>query len=453
MESNEAIARIVTELSDAAALFQEDGVLVHCNPGFEILTRFHKPLRQKLGDCIIEMNKSEREFHKRYDVPSLGLDIFVYFLDPLLPCKNLCLILIKSNVGKEAKALSSPFRENAPLIDTWSSHPKKEKLPPVFEELMGEDDGFKAALFAAHKAARTELPVLIMGESGTGKEILAQTIHRASRRSKKVFLDINCGAIPDNLIESELFGYEGGAFTGARAAGRSGLFEQAHEGTLFMDEIGDASLQIQTKVLRVLQDGRFRRVGGNRSINVDVRIISATNKDLSKFIENGAFREDLFYRINTIKINLPPLRERRGDIRLLLEHFLKEHCSRGKIHTKFSPDALEILESYRWPGNVRELKGVVDYAVTMSSKSVMAPDDLPAFLYSKEAPIIQRAEIASPRAPSLDDHISLLPDAVRNVEKELIGRVLGKCKNKSEAIKTLGISRRTFYIKLKEYNL
>ncbi|MBW2113155.1 MAG: sigma-54 factor interaction domain-containing protein [Deltaproteobacteria bacterium] len=194
------------------------------------------------------------------------------------------------------------------LVNSYINEQKilSEKLAHEFSALKGEDSAFKMALINAQKAARTDLPVLIFGESGTGKEVLARAIHLTSHRKKMPFVDINCAAIPDNLIESELFGYERGAFTGARKEGKRGLFDQAHEGSIFMDEIGDASPQTQSKILRVLQEGQFKRIGGSRNIQVDVRLISATNKDLTSLITEGRFREDLLYRLNTITINLPP---------------------------------------------------------------------------------------------------------------------------------------------------
>jgi len=195
-----------------------------------------------------------------------------------------------------------------------------------------------------------------MGESGTGKEIVARAIHETSRRQDRKLVDVNCAAIPDNLIESELFGYDRGAFTGARKEGRHGYFDLAHEGTIFLDEIGDSSLQTQSKLLRVLETGCFKRVGGNSNIVVDVRIISATNQDLRKHIADKTFREDLYYRLNTFTIELPPLRARKSDIPLLVAHFLA--ATEGEQREmRFLPCTMEILQAYDWPGNVRELRG------------------------------------------------------------------------------------------------
>ncbi|MCX7983135.1 MAG: sigma 54-interacting transcriptional regulator [Syntrophales bacterium] len=335
-------------------------------------------------------------------------------------------------------------KEHPVSEDSFPSH--QEELGPEFQELVGEDPQFRRALLIAKRAAKSDLPVLITGESGTGKEILARAIHRTSRRREKALVDVNCAAIPESLIESELFGYERGAFTGARKEGRVGFFDLAHEGTIFLDEIGDASLQAQSKLLRVLEDGCFKRVGGNRNVTVDVRVISATNQDLRKLIAEKTFREDLYYRLNTFTIELPPLRERKKDIPLLVEHFLSQAGGEQR-HMKFLPSTMDILLTYDWPGNVRELKGVVNYAINMSPSKLVTPDSLPRFLFSPT-----REASADKKKPDLSSHQSL-PEILKEVERTLIQEALENSPNRSSAIKRLGISRRTFYQKLKEYHL
>jgi len=220
--------------------------------------------------------------------------------------------------------------------------------------------------------------VLISGENGTGKELVAHTIHRLSTRKNKPFIEVNCAAIPEDLIESELFGHDKGAFTGATTMKR-GKFDQAHEGILFLDEIGDMSIKAQSKVLRILQEQRFERVGGNRPIEVDVRVIAATNKNLEDEISRGSFREDLYYRLNVIPIRVPPLRERVDDIAELADEFLDEFSIDAKSQRKtLGPDALELLKKYSWPGNVRELKNLVERLAIMHSGAVIRADDIPS---------------------------------------------------------------------------
>jgi len=326
---------------------------------------------------------------------------------------------------------------------------RTEKLGAAFDELIGANIAFRKALVVAQRAAKSDISVLIIGESGTGKEILARAIQQTSHRKDKPLVDVNCAAIPDSLIESELFGYEKGAFTGARTEGRKGYFDEAHEGTILLDEIGDSSLSVQAKLLRVLESGIFKRVGGTKNIKVNVRIISSTNQDLAGLIKQKKFREDLFFRLNTFTIQLPPLRERREDIELLIDYFLKINGVAQKQKYRFSPDALKILYAYQWPGNVRELKGVVSYAVNMTQAPVIDRGSLPNFLFTGQA----AAERSSAGAAS-DAQISYnLMEAVRDLERKLIGEALSVAANKSEAIKILGISRRTFYLKLKEYGL
>ncbi|MBN2644096.1 MAG: sigma-54-dependent Fis family transcriptional regulator [Desulfuromonadaceae bacterium] len=229
-------------------------------------------------------------------------------------------------------------------------------------------------------AAPTSGWVLITGENGTGKELVARAIHNQSRRAEKPFIEVNCAAIPEDLIESELFGHEKGAFTGATSK-RKGKFDLAHEGTLFLDEIGDMSLKTQAKVLRILQEHKFERVGGEKTIEVDVRVIAATNKDLETEIKSGAFREDLFYRLNVLPFHVPPLRERKDDIHLLATHFLDAYCKKENAEPKqITPAALSALTHYNWPGNVRELKNLIERLVIMTTDPVIDVQALPTEL-------------------------------------------------------------------------
>ena len=457
MDIPELPYQLMDMLSDAVAVMDKNGVVAYANSAFQ---RLYNPLYdpskktpcQELQNLNLRFSQSGEAFaSERVLVPPIGkkFEVFVYSLDRRGQTQDLNLVLVKI----EGHRKEPEFTIADELVNSYINEQKilSEKLSPEFSELKGEDPAFKMALVNAQKAARTDLPVLIFGESGTGKEVLARAIHLASRRMKMHFVDINCAAIPDNLIESELFGYERGAFTGARREGKMGLFDQAHEGSIFMDEIGDASHQTQAKILRVLQEGQFKRIGGSANIRVDVRLISATNKDLSNLIAEGRFREDLFYRLNTITINLPPLRERQMDMRLLVDHFLMEYAELEARDLRFSPDSMEMLESYEWPGNVRELKGVVDYAATMATGSLLTPDSLPSFLYTKERPSRNKDRQTDLPYFIAADRKSLLTSVVQQVERNLIKKVLERSKTRTEAIKTLGISRRTFYAKIKEY--
>lgn len=247
----------------------------------------------------------------------------------------------------------------------------------AFASLVGQSEAMKRVQEVVSRVAPSDASVLIIGESGTGKELVARAVHTRSRRSEKPFIPVDCAALPHQLMESELFGYEKGAFTGANSA-RAGLLEAAHGGTFFMDELGELELSMQVKLLRVLQERQFRRVGGSKITQVDVRFVAATNRDLEKEVKAGRFREDLYHRLNVVQVRLPPLRERLGDIPLLAYHFLQLHSSRlSRESPRLSPEAIQAMEAYHWPGNVRELQNAIEYAVSMADGASIGVSDLP----------------------------------------------------------------------------
>ena len=306
-----------------------------------------------------------------------------------------------------------------------------------FRGIIGKHPTMRSLFKLVEDIAYTDSTVLIQGESGTGKELFARAIHESSERKDKPFVVINCSAYPDTLLESELFGHEKGAFTGAIRQ-RAGRFEQADGGTVFLDEIGEIPPPAQIKLLRVLQTQSFERVGGERTLKVNVRILAATNKDLSKEVQNGKFREDLFYRLNVIPISLPPLRERNNDIPLLANHFLRHFgLEQRKDIREFSPEAIRMILDYSWPGNVRELENSIEHAVVLAKGSRIEVTDLPATLRSTAGPV-QPVES------------SLMFDS----ERALLERVLGESGwNKKRAARRLGIGRSTLYAKLKRYRI
>jgi two-component system nitrogen regulation response regulator NtrX len=284
--------------------------------------------------------------------------------------------------------------------------------------------------------------VLIAGENGTGKELVAREIHQTSLRADKPFVEVNCAAIPEELIESELFGHEKGSFTGALTK-RRGKFDVANEGTIFLDEIADMSLKTQAKILRILQEQKFERVGGAEMIFVDVRVIAATNRDLRGEIQKGLFREDLYYRLNVIPIAVPPLRERKTDIAILVEHFMGEFClENNKEIKKISPEAMDLLVSYSWPGNVRELKNVVERMVIMTRGPVIEAKDVPD-------PVREQPK-APPEFSFLE--FNLLKDARREFEKRFIMKKLRENdENISKTAELIGIERSNLHRKIKSY--
>jgi two-component system nitrogen regulation response regulator NtrX len=286
--------------------------------------------------------------------------------------------------------------------------------------------------------------VLINGENGTGKELVARGIHASSLRADKPFVEVNCAAIPEELIESELFGHEKGSFTGALTKKR-GKFDLAHEGTIFLDEIADMSLKTQAKILRILQEQKFERVGGTEMIFVDVRVIAATNRDLKEEIQRGKFREDLYYRLNVIPIVVPPLRARRTDIPLLVEHFVTEFClGNNKEMKKISPDAMDLLAAYSWPGNVRELKNIVERMVIMTRGPVIEAQDVPE-------PVREQTK-AAVEFSFYEYH--LLKDARREFEKRFImKKLMENDENISKTAEVIGIERSNLHRKIKSYGI
>jgi len=294
-------------------------------------------------------------------------------------------------------------------------------------------------LKAAMQVAETQATVLVRGESGTGKELIAAAIHYSSPRSDKPFIKVACAALPESLLESELFGYEKGAFTGAMER-RLGRFELASSGTIFLDEIGDLSLATQVKLLRVLQEKEFERLGGGKSVKVDVRVICATHRNLEEMVKEGKFREDLFYRINVFPILLPPLRERREDIPILVSHFTHGFAKENKKEIDgVSKGALEALMAYDWPGNVRELENIIERAAILSTKGLIAPKDLP--------PNFTRSAALVP------EEGSTLPEIIESIEKQKIAEAMAKHKTQRKAAKALGLTERMLGYKIQKYSL
>lgn len=315
-----------------------------------------------------------------------------------------------------------------------------------FDDILGKSKLIRKIKSDAQKVAKSESTVLIRGESGTGKEMFARALHQNSNRGQGPFVALNCAAIPENLLESEFFGYEEGAFTGAKKGGKLGKFDLANQGTIFLDEIGDMSLYLQAKLLRVLQEKKFERVGGVGEISVNVRIIAATNRDLEAMIAEGSFREDLYYRLNVIPLYIPALRERKEDIPLIAGHFLNYYNSLlNKTITMISAEALRVLIDYHWPGNIRELSNVLEYAVNMENNLVLGLESLPARI--KEA----RPECLA-NCDSSGGNLNL-----RFLEKAAILCALTRTgpgpKAKERAAALLGISRASLYRKMKEYKI
>jgi two-component system response regulator PilR (NtrC family) len=315
-----------------------------------------------------------------------------------------------------------------------------------FHNIIGRSDAMVEVFSLVETIARTTSTVLITGESGTGKELVARAVHFHSLRRERPFVAVNCGALTETLLESELFGHVRGAFTGAET-NKKGLIETAERGTIFLDEIGEMSQMMQVKLLRVLQERRFRRVGGTEEIEADIRVIAATNRDLGQMVAEGRFREDLYYRINVIPVRLPALRERREDIALLAEHFLGKYSEQmAKPLTGISQEALALLQRYDWPGNIRELENVVERAVALERTPAILPESLPEHV--RGVMTAGRSPVVLPEAGfDLESH-------VRNLERDYIAQALRKAGGvQVKAAELLGMSFRSFRYYAKKYNL
>ena len=326
------------------------------------------------------------------------------------------------------------------VIDNYVLKGTIERLQGPFQ-MVGESDTFRRVLEIAGKVAPTESTVLIQGASGTGKELVANFIYQRSLRNKEPFVTLNCASIPDTLIESELFGHEKGAFTDARAM-KQGIVEIANKGTLFLDEIGDISPIVQPKILRFIQSGEFRRVGGNTTLKADVRILSATNKNLQDQVKDGKFREDLLYRLNVITIEVPPLRQRKQDIPLLVASFLNTRM-KTRVKPSISARAMEVLMEYEWPGNIRELENVIERAAILCKNNAVEPQDLS----------LPNAPMSLPAGAQPEQKLgTAIP--LKEIERYHIEGVLKSFRgNKAESAKILGISLKTLYTKIQQYQI
>jgi transcriptional regulator with PAS, ATPase and Fis domain len=364
------------------------------------------------------------------------------------------------SIGGETKTYSSRLvpmwnedRVEGAIIRIRHQEKKTGHQSPAkftFDDLLGNSKAFKAVKRLGQRFAKSKEPILLIGESGTGKELFAQAIHNAYC-PEGPFIVVNCAGVPRELMESEFFGYEGGSFTGAHREGRPGKIELAHGGTLFLDEIGDMPLELQAVLLRALEYKQVMRIGGSSYKNVDFRLISATNKDLAKMVNQKSFREDLFFRLSVLSINIPPLRERDNDLNLLADHFIKKCCHElGLKPVKLSPAAKQKINNYAWPGNVRQLKNALHHAVILAQNGIIELEDLPDYILSDEIP--QNQAIAPKQAKILPTKNEVI--SMDQLEKEAIQKALARAKyNVPKAASMLGVSKSTMYRKLKKYNI
>jgi PAS domain S-box-containing protein len=446
----ELFRSILETLPEGVVVMAADSTIVYANPAYSRILGV--PVNKVIGKKCSEIEptarclqslKTKQPIKNQYEiVQSVGVPI-VFSTNCLF--RNGELIGICS-VFRGISEIVSLNKKVAELKHQLSQY-GRGALPASFSALIGRHPNFVQVLKLAARVAPSETTVLIQGESGVGKELLARAIHQASRRRDKPFVTVNCAALPETLFESELFGYAGGAFTGAKTCGKQGKFHLANGGTLFLDEVGEIPLSLQAKLLRVLQEGEVERLGSVKPEKVNIRIIAATNADLEAMAAKGTFRQDLFYRLNVICIRLPALREHPEDIPLIAQAILEEVNQTTGRQLSLSQEVLEIFTSYSWPGNVRELQNAIRHASLVSAEEVIGVASLPSYLLERlkreASDLGNRA--AAERALRLyreGAELEALLEALRLANN-----------NRSHAMDLLKISRRTFYKKLKKYNL
>ena len=381
-------------------------------------------------------DNDEVEYIKSLNIDSVGLAFPLY--DSRKEKVGACAIFKDVTHVVE---LTRKLQKSKEMVQYLASQLEASELPISFQSYISQNKDLQKTLSLAAKVANTNCTILIQGESGVGKEVMAKCIHNASNRKERPMIKVNCASIPENLLESELFGYEEGAFTGARKGGKLGKFELANKGTILLDEIGDMSLTMQSKLLRVLQEKELERVGGTKTIKLDVRVIAATNRNLEEMVEKNEFRSDLYYRLHVVPIHIPALRYRREDIMPLVRYFIERNG--GDESTDLTPGAARMLEEYGWPGNVRELQNVIEYAMIVKTGDILEIKDFPQYLRGDGA-----------EDGPAEDGPCRLKDAVERLEKSMMQRALKRNNgNKSMAINELGLSRRSFYEKLEKYGL
>ncbi|MBI5604812.1 MAG: sigma 54-interacting transcriptional regulator [Deltaproteobacteria bacterium] len=465
-EINRYWKKIVNTMSEGFMLVGPDGIIVMVNEAFERLTGYTSKEVTGKPCTILDCDACERTLTKSGEVWCR-----LFAEGQVLKCR--CHLRIKDGsyvpALKNASVLKDEKGGTLGAVEILMDLSELERLDQKVELLsrqLEEDVGFYGILGKSNsmqklfdvieKAAKSEAPVIIYGESGTGKELVARAIHQLGRRKMEPFIQFNCAALNEALLESELFGHVKGAFTGAYRH-RQGRFEAANKGDIFLDEIGDVPLSIQVKLLRVLETKQFEHVGDDHPISVDVRIITATNKNLEELIAQQKFRDDLFFRINVFPIHLPPLRERSEDIPLLVNNFIRRLRVRtGKKITGLSSAAMEGFMNYRWPGNVRELKSALEYAFVIAEKGLIDLDQLPSNIV-KPKPIVPESvqpPLQATGFPKVDEFVISESNSAERGEKTALIKALQQCQgNQSQAARALGINRVTVWNRMKKYGI
>ncbi len=455
-ERNVGVEIILDSITDAICIIDAEGITKYWNKGCEKLYGIKRediigrPITEFFPSAIIQRAIDERRpYENVYNVPredsyNISSASPIYYDNELVGA-----ISIDRDVT-EFMEISKQLRKtrmNLQVLKEELAILNNAKSP--FSSILGKNEKLRNAIKLAKSIANSNLNVLIRGESGTGKDLFARAIHLASGREGN-YVPINCSAIPNELIESELFGYAGGAFTGALKEGKIGKIELSHKGTLFLDEIGDMPLHMQPKILRVIEDGEVTPVGSDKSIKVDIRVVAATNRDLEEMVEKGTFRKDLYYRLNSVIIEIPPLRERKDDIQFLANRFLQDYCMEYGVNIlNFSREVMEVFKYYNWEGNVRELKNLIETLVILARNNnsrIIGLDLLPDYIIkNSKAKISKKKERHNPY-----DLNFIIAEVERDTIVEAL-KVSGG--NKQKAAKLLNIPRSTLYFKMDKYNI
>lgn len=450
---SERFIDILNSIHNGIMVADKDNIVTFINSAYTRLTGV-KPeelIGRKLSDARPSAKLSKVIFSGK---PMCGVHRKVGEIEYIVDCHP---IIVRGVVSggvsilrdiTEIQTLVERLRKYRTTVNTLTGRVKEgHKAKYTFTDIVGESPLLLDAKNLARKVAGSDINVLIIGPSGTGKELFAHAIHNESQREQEAFVVVNCASIPKTLLESELFGYEAGAFTGASKSGKAGLLEIADRGTLFLDEIGDMDLELQAKLLRVLQLGQFQRVGSTETCTVDVRVIAATNRDLEKMVESGDFRGDLYYRLNVAQLRVPALKERIGDLDILAKHFLKTINKYGTETISLSDESMNILRNYSWPGNVRELENTLKFLASITDSPVIAANSLPESFLQRIARCEDRKINQAGR----------LSDMVANSEEQMLIKALNfygrTVAGKKAAAKSLGISLATLYNKISCYKL
>ncbi|MFD2131818.1 sigma-54 interaction domain-containing protein [Pseudogracilibacillus auburnensis] len=445
--NSEWLKSVLLSIHDGVLVIDKEGIVKLINPEYTRITGvtaeqiIGKPLKEVRANAqLIEVLKDRRErvgiYRKEGEVEYV-VDMAPIFVDnEIVGAVSICKGLT------EVHKLVQQLKRDRDHLQKQIGSIHQAKY--TFDQIIGADGGLFNVIQIAKKIAKSDLPILISGESGTGKELFAQSIHNESQRAKGPFIPVNCATIPASLIESELFGYEEGSFTNSKKGGKIGLFEMANGGTIFLDEIGELSYELQAKFLRVLEEQTIRKIGGTRVENIDVRVIAATNRDLNQLIDKGMFREDLFYRLNVLRLMIPPLRERRADIPKIIDHILFNRSNDKHVNYTINQETLNLLQSLKWSGNVRELKNTIEFAVCLSDTSDIKEKHLPEFIRNN-------------RNETNINSNATLKEITERAEYEQLTSVLAEYDNsleeKKEISQKLGISIATLYNKLKKYGI